>query len=128
MPRVVHFEIQASDPARVNSFYSELFGWKFNQWGDAPYWLIETGEEGTRGINGGLLPRRGPIPADGQSVNAFVCTVEVPDLDARFAKALSLGGVAAVPKMPIPGVGWLAYIKDPDGNILGMLQPDAAAK
>jgi uncharacterized protein len=33
-----------------------------------------------------------------------------------------------VPKMPIPGVGWLAYIKDTEGNILGMMQPDPSAK
>jgi predicted enzyme related to lactoylglutathione lyase len=29
--------------------------------------------------------------------------------------------------MPIPGVGWLAYIKDPDGNIIGLMQPDPKA-
>ena len=34
----------------------------------------------------------------------------------------------AVPKMPIPGVGWLAYVKDSEGNILGMMQSDPAAK
>ena len=33
----------------------------------------------------------------------------------------------AMPKGPIPGMGWLAYIKDLDGNILGMMQPDEAA-
>jgi predicted enzyme related to lactoylglutathione lyase len=26
----------------------------------------------------------------------------------------------------VPGVGWLAYVKDPDGNILGLLEPDPA--
>jgi predicted enzyme related to lactoylglutathione lyase len=30
--------------------------------------------------------------------------------------------------MPIPGVGWLAYVKDLDGNILGIMQNDPAAK
>ena len=45
-----------------------------------------------------------------------------------LAKATSLGAVIAVPKMPIPGVGWLAYAKDPEGNIFGMMQPDPAAK
>jgi uncharacterized protein len=33
-----------------------------------------------------------------------------------------------VPKMPIPGVGWLAYFKDTEGNIVGVMQPDANAK
>jgi predicted enzyme related to lactoylglutathione lyase len=128
MSRVVHFEIQASQPQRLIEFYSALLDWKFEQWGTTPYWLIETGTADAPGINGGLLPRRGAPPAAGQGVNAFVCTAEVESLDATLAKSLSLGGVVAVPKMPIPGVGWLAYIKDPDGNILGLMQSDAKAK
>jgi hypothetical protein len=39
-----------------------------------------------------------------------------------------LGAEIALPKMPIPGVGWLGYIKDPDGNVLGLMQPDVSAK
>ena len=57
-----------------------LLGWEFNQWGKEPYWLIKTGEKGTPGIDGGLMPRRGAGPADMQAVNAFVCTVDVADL------------------------------------------------
>ena len=34
----------------------------------------------------------------------------------------------ALPKMPVPGVGWLAYVKDTEGNILGMMQSDPSAK
>jgi predicted enzyme related to lactoylglutathione lyase len=30
---------------------------------------------------------------------------------------------------PLDGqVGWLAYVKDPDANILGLMQPDPSAK
>jgi hypothetical protein len=28
----------------------------------------------------------------------------------------------------VPGVGWLAYVKDPDGNICGIMQADSSAK
>jgi predicted enzyme related to lactoylglutathione lyase len=128
MPRVVHFEIQGTDPESLNRFYSELFGWKFARWGEAPYWLVETGPQGQPGINGGLLQRRGPPPLEGQSVNAFVCTVAVSSVDDYFARALALGASVALPKMSIPAVGWLAYVKDPDGNILGLMQPDPAAR
>jgi predicted enzyme related to lactoylglutathione lyase len=128
MPRVVHFEIHAADPERAVKFYTDLFGWDIQKYaGPWDYWLISTGAEGTRGINGGMVRRQGPAPADGQPVNAYVCTVEVPHLDDFFAKALTLGATAALPKMPIPSVGWLAYVKDPEGNILGMLQPDPRA-
>lgn len=127
MSRVVHFEVHASDPAAVIEFYTNLLGWKFNQWGEAPYWLIETGPSEEPGINGGLVPRQGAKAEDGQPVNSYVCTVEVASVDETFDRALSLGAAVAVPKMPIPTVGWLAYVKDPDGNILGLMQNDPNA-
>jgi len=127
MGRVVHFEIHAGDPAKAIEFYSTLFGWKFKNWGNMAYWQIETGNQKDPGIDGGLLPRQEPRPQDGQAVNAFVCTVQVESLDAVFAKAQSLGATVAMPKSPIPGIGWLAYIKDLDGNLVGMMQPDPAA-
>ena len=128
MPRVVHFEIHAENPERAIAFYSGLLEWHFHKWdGPAPYWLITTGPDSERGINGGLLGRRGGGPLEGQAVNAYVCTADVPDLDARLARVPTLGGSIAVPKMPIPGIGWLAYAKDTEGNILGMMQADPAA-
>lgn len=127
MSRVVHFEIHATEPQKVAAFYAALFGWKVQQWGDQPYWLFDTGTPDKPGINGGLVPRRGAAPVEGQAVNAFVCTVDVTAVDDIMARAVSLGGTIALPKMPIPGVGWLAYIKDPDGNILGVMQADTSA-
>ncbi len=45
MPRPVHFEIHAADPERARNFYSSVFGWKIEQWGDIPYWTIATGDD-----------------------------------------------------------------------------------
>ncbi|MNC97328.1 hypothetical protein D3C83_149510 [compost metagenome] len=42
-------------------------------------------------------------------------------------KALAIGGRLAAPKMAIPKIGWLAYAKDPEGNIFGMMQADPTA-
>ena len=126
MSRVIHFEIHAENPPRAIEFYSSLFGWQFSQWGPMEYWVIKTGEPGTPGIDGGLIKRQGTI--DGTAVIAYVCTVDVADLDASWDKALSLGAQPALPKMPIPTIGWLAYVKDPEGNIFGMMQNDPAAK
>ncbi|HRA21534.1 MAG TPA: VOC family protein [Anaerolineae bacterium] len=126
--RPVHFEIHAVDPERMAAFYSELFGWTIQKWeGPMEYWMVMTGAEGELGINGGLMRRMGAAPADGAPVSAFVCTVGVEDCDASVAKAVALGGSVAMPKGPIPGMGWLAYIKDLDGNILGVMQSDEAA-
>jgi len=127
MPRVVHFEIHAADPDRAVNFYTTLFGWSFQKWeGPMDYWLVTTGPNEQPGINGGLVRRQGEI--DGQAVIAYVCTVDVEDLDASVQTALDNGGQIALPKMPIPGMGWLAYCKDTEGNIFGMMQGDPNAK
>jgi predicted enzyme related to lactoylglutathione lyase len=127
MPRVIHFEIHAGDPDRAVKFYESLFGWTFQKWeGPMDYWLVTTGPDSQPGINGGLLRRQGEI--DGQAVIAYVCTIDVENIDASIAKAQSLGSQVVVPKMPIPGMGWLVYFKDTEGNIFGMMQADPEAK
>ncbi|MFO1187582.1 MAG: VOC family protein [Alphaproteobacteria bacterium] len=128
MPRPIHFEIHSENPDRAAKFYSQMFGWNVQHIPQMDYWLISTGDEKTPGINGGFVRRRGSKPADGQAVNAFVCTIDVPNIDDFVAKAVKLGAAVALPKMAVPGVGWLAYIKDLDGNILGLMQNDKSAK
>jgi hypothetical protein len=128
MPRPIHFEIQAENTARAIKFYGDLFGWEFSQWGKESYWLVKTGEKDTPGIDGGLMPRQGPAPAEGQAVNSFVCIVDVADSDAMAMRIPEAGGRVVVPKMPIPTVGWLAYAKDTEGNLFGFMQMDANAK
>ena len=127
MSRAVHFEIHASNPQAAIDFYSRLFGWSFNKWEGGDYWMIHTGPDDKPGINGGLIPRRGAVPENMAAMNAFVITVDVDDVDAAVTGAIGAGGSMAVPKMAVPGIGWLAYLKDPDGNIFGVMQADAEA-
>lgn len=124
MARIVHFDMQATEPEKIIQFYEKAFGWKFNKCppeacGGQEYWLIETGPKSEPGIDGGLS-RKG----DGPAVN----TIGVPNLDEAIEKVKSLGGEITMPKMPIPGVGWLAYFKDPEGSVFGMMQEDKEAK
>ena len=126
MGRVIHFEIHAENPDRAIAFYRGLLGWEFSKWaGPVDYWIVKTGLDGEKGINGGMVRRQGAI--DGQAVIAYVCTAEVSSLDDSVKRAVTAGGTIALPKMPIPGVGWLAYVKDTEGNIFGMMQNDPRA-
>jgi len=128
MARPVHFEIHATDPEQAAGFYREVLGWRVDRWGDEDYWLVVTGPDDQPGINGGLLPRRGPAPEKDQAVNASVLTHGGEDIDATLAAAQERGATIALPKDHMPGVGLLAYIHDPDGNLLGLLQPDPPAE
>jgi predicted enzyme related to lactoylglutathione lyase len=128
MPRVVHFEIHVDDPERAVAFYKRLFDWQFAKWEGGPieYWLITTGPDGQPGINGGLMRRPGAV--EGQGMITYICTIDVPDLDKYLATAIQNGGTVCKPKAPIPGFGWLAYAKDTEGNVFGMMQLDPTAK
>ena len=129
MNRVVHFEIHAKDLDKVQKFYADVFGWNITNLGEqmGNYRMVSTGENvpGDKwpGINGGITPRMGEPSAGGQPVNAFVCTISVDNLDNYIDKVKNAGGTLALDKMDVPGVGWLAYCKDVEENIFGMLQP-----
>ena len=133
MNRVVHFEIHATNPERATRFYSDVFGWDIKEWAvpgvevsqENRYWLVGTGQRDAQGIDGGLMFRRGDAPVDGQPVNAYICTIQVDSLDEYTDKAVAAGAEVAMPKMPIKGVGWLAYFKDTEGNLFGMMEEDA---
>jgi predicted enzyme related to lactoylglutathione lyase len=124
--RVVHFEIHASDMDRAERFYTEVFGWaaQRTEAGERDYRLLYTGPDGTPGINGALIERQGGGPASGDDVNAFVCTVAVEDLDATRQRIGERGGAQVVDVREVPGVGRLAYFRDPEGNLLGAIQPE----
>lgn len=129
--RINHFEIHATDPDKVMKFYSELFGWKFEKYPlpNMEYWGIITGDKAEEGaINGGLLKRPCKPAPLGTDVTAYVCTATVENIDAMMAKAIKLGGKLALEKMAIPGMAWLGYCLDNDGNVFGMIQNDKNAK
>ena len=121
MNRVIHFEIEADDPAKVSGFYRDAFGWEFHQWGQNEYWLADTGREPCPGIDGAVMKRKQP---EGGVTN----TIHVQSLEEAIRKIERAGGKVCVPKMAIEGVGYLAYCSDPEENVFGIMQPDMAAK
>jgi len=122
MPRIIHFDIPADDPARAQKFYQDIFGWKFDKWnGPMEYWMIKTGDDKQQGINGGLAKR---MPGQAGTTN----TIDVPSVDEFAKKIESKGGKVIMPKMAIPGVGYFAQCLDTEGNIFGIIQMDQNAK
>ena len=125
MPRPSHFELQAQEPERAIAFYRDLFGWNFEPFGPpGAYWLIKTGDE-EPGIDGGLMPRRGPAPSGDEPMTAAVLACTIDDVDSYVKRAVAAGGAIAVPKQEIEGAGSVAYVKDTEGNVVGLWQRSA---
>lgn len=117
MPRVVHFELPTENMGASKKFYETVFGWHLEKFkGPVDYMLVMTGDPNSHGIDGGL----------GGAANQFKATVntlEVEEIDQLLQTVLANGGEIVVPKDEIPGVGYLAYIREPGGAVLGLLQP-----
>lgn len=117
MPRPIHFELPADDPERLGRFYGEAFGWTVQKWdGPMDYWFLMTGE-GEPGIDGAFAKR-----SEGE--RGTVNTIGVEDLDGTLAKVKAAGGSVVREKSAIPGVGWMAYCQDTEGNAFGLMQFD----
>jgi uncharacterized protein len=122
MSRVVHFEIHCGDVDRGERFYTSIFGWQVQPiGGPLDYRLLTTGPDGEPGINGALVKRQGEI--DGEAVTAYVNTIQVDDLSTVERRVPEAGGQLVMERMEVPEVGQLAYFKDTEGNIFGVLQP-----
>jgi predicted enzyme related to lactoylglutathione lyase len=121
MPKVVHFEISADDPQRVVTFYEKIFGWEIHNWGGpVDYWLVKAGNDDEPGINGAIKQR--------MNQKGIVNTISVASIDEATPKVVEAGGSVVTPKVTIPGIGYLAYCKDTEGNIFGILEADESAR
>ncbi len=122
MPKVIHFELPADDTKRAVAFYRKVFDWTITGWeGPNEYWLITAGPDDEPGINGAITPRNLPeqVTTD---------TIAVISVDDSLEKVEEAGGTVVMSKQVIPGVGYIAYCKDTEGNLFGILQPDMSVK
>jgi len=119
MPRVVHFEIPADDAERAVKFYRQVFSWKIDKWGGpADYWLADTGE-GEPGIHGAIALRA--------NLASTTNTISVSNFEEFSDKIVKAGGKVVTAKMAIPGIGYMAYCTDTEGNLFGIMQNDPSA-
>ena len=133
MPTIVHFEIPADDIERSKKFYSDLFGWKIEKWpgtdsgsssssSDMEYWTITTTDDkGNKALGGGMMKRQGPQ-------QPIINYIDVKSVDEYSSKVQRLGGKVHVPKMAVPGMGYLAVCLDTENNAFGIWETNESAK
>lgn len=122
MARVIHFEINADNPEELVGFYQTIFQWDVQKWtGPEDYWLVTTGSDEEPGIDGAIMHRRDPSE---RTVN----TINVKSADEILEKIEASGGTVIQPKSAVPGVGYMAYCQDPQGNTFGIMEEDPNAQ
>ena len=108
---VVHFEIGCRDKATLQNFYTSLFDWHAEEKGPAT--MLRTGSD-----VGGHLTELGHEPH-----NYTLFYVQVDSLEEALQKVASLGGNKIVGPAPVPDGSRFAWIRDPEGNAIGLYEP-----
>ena len=126
MNKVTHFEIPYEDKERAHKFYSEVFEWElqgFPMADGSEYTIAKTAETGENymikepgAINGGMFKR----DLSNNTPKSPVITISVDSIDEYFEKVKEAGGKVIVPKGEVPEMGYYAYIKDTEGNVIGL--------
>jgi predicted enzyme related to lactoylglutathione lyase len=124
---VVHFEMPAEDRQRMVNFYSRVFGWQAQFFGEdmGNYVTVSTTETDEKGmiknpgaINGGFYPKReDPL---GQRTSLVIA---VDDINESSREVNEAGGKIQGEPVDIPGVGKYVSFLDTEGNVLSLLQP-----
>jgi|SRR5687768_4907047 uncharacterized protein len=113
---VVWFEVLGKDGSRLQSFYADLFQWKINADNPKKYGMVEAAA--ARGIPGGVggeLPVSLPHPG-------IAFYVSTPDIDKTLEQAKKLGGKVLMPRTEFPGGPHIAFVADPEGHSIGLVE------
>jgi predicted enzyme related to lactoylglutathione lyase len=114
--QIVHFEIPADDTAKSREFWGGLFGWQFqSNPGPFEYYTTQISDQGGLAITNMEPGKRG--------TRAYF---DVDNIKDGAARVRELGGEANEPA-PVPGMGWFATCRDPQGNEFGLWQNDPSA-
>jgi hypothetical protein len=121
--KVVHFEIPADNVEHAKVFYEKAFGWNISKYPGMEYHGVVTTpvDQKTQmpiepgAINGGMTKRQEPV-------RNTVITVDVVDIDSILKAVEKLGGKTVQKKQPVADMGFTAYFKDTEGNIVGLWQ------
>jgi predicted enzyme related to lactoylglutathione lyase len=108
-----HVEIAAQDVERSKKFYTECFGWTFQDVPEMGYAFYSTGEGA---VGGGLMKAEPGFPKH------MVNYVYVDDVDAATQRVENHGGKVVRPRTEVPQAGWFVLVTDPDGNLFGLWQ------
>jgi len=112
IPSINQIEWGSSDVEGLKNFVAALFGWEFATLMPGYYFY--------RGADGpGIGLMQNERCEAGGTPNVYVRVASIADC---LAKAQALGGSVAVPETPIPGLGSFAFVKAPDGNLIGLHQ------
>jgi predicted enzyme related to lactoylglutathione lyase len=118
---VVHFEVSGEDPQKLRDYYSQLFGWEFDNNSPVAPSVSESGNYGFMNAESGIP---GGIGGGAGFPSHTIFYVGVDDVEAALQDAERLGGNRVLgPEANPNGQLVVAHFRDPDGNLIGLAGP-----
>ncbi len=108
---LVHWEMVARDPAAQAAFYRSMFQWDI---GEGQIMTVAPGLGAPEAGPGGHI-RAGEQPR-------VVLYVQVRDIAESLQRLAELGGRATSEPFDVPGGPTIAFVEDPEGNPLALVQ------
>jgi predicted enzyme related to lactoylglutathione lyase len=109
---VVHFEVTGKDGAKLQSFYSDVFGWNLDTNNPGGYGMVRGDGQA---ITGGV----GAAPEG--SAGGVTFYIHTEDPKAALAKIEKLGGKVVMPLTQVAPETTIALFADPEGHIVGLM-------
>lgn len=117
---VVWWEINAKDGEALSAFYRRVFEWEMPKDESTGIWELNA-EKRPGTIGGGIFTGKGALPTH------RCIYVQVLDIDEVCARAREAGREILQGPFALSGVGRLAFFTDPEGHMLGLIEPEPRA-
>jgi len=114
-------ELTTSDGEAAKKFYTELFGWTFEDRPIGPgmvYTMLKLDGKDTGALYEDKQKLAQGIPPH------WLAYFAVEDCDAKVHKATELGASVMKPAEDIPGVGRFAILNDPQGAVFAIIKTE----
>lgn len=119
--RFVWHQLMTRDVPGAKKYYSKLMGWKTMPWPLDPAYTVCHADAGPVA---GIMGMPADIPADVPS--HWVQYIGTRDVDATADAAVRAGGSVMKPPSDMQGAGRYAVLKDPQGALFAIIDPENA--
>ena len=119
--KFVWHQLMTRDVPGAKKFYSKLIGWKMQPWPPDPNYTVCHAEVGPAA---GIMAIPADMPA--QAPAHWLQYIGTRDVDGTAEAAVRAGGTVMKAPGDLPGAGRYAVLKDPQGAMFAILDPENA--
>ncbi len=114
----MHVEFVSKEPEKTKKFYTQVFGWKFQDMPEMNYSMVDREDLPGTGLR---TPAQGEVPGT-------LSYVQVNSIEDTLAKAKAAGAHVLIANQEVPNMGWMAVFVAPGGVVQGIFKSNPEAQ